>query len=146
MMVEEPDGAKARSAKNLGEIIGYGTSFVAPKEESLLIWASREAITRACRQALADANVDPKDVDLVATSYAGIAQFDDEERAALAEVVPGAKQRSPKELFGETLGVGGAMGMAAALAWLGEADVKTVLVTSVGYYGNASAVLLRRGS
>ena len=36
------------------------------------------------------------------------------------------------------------MGMAAALAWLGEPDVKTVLVTSVGYYGNASAVVLRR--
>lgn len=143
MMIEEPAGAKARSAKILGEIVGYGTAFVAPTEESLLIWASREAIIRACRQALADANVDPKDVDLVATSCAGIPRFDDQELAALAEVVPDAKQRAPKELFGETLGVGGAMSMAAALAWLGEPDVKTVLVTSVGYYGNASAVLLR---
>src|SRR5688500_13767814 len=124
MMIEEPAAAKARSAKNLGEIVGYGTAFVAPTEESLLIWASREAIMRACRQALADANVDPKDVDLVATSYAGIAQFDDEERAALAEVVPKAAQRAPKELFGETLGVGGAMSMAAALAWLEEPSVK----------------------
>jgi 3-oxoacyl-[acyl-carrier-protein] synthase II len=144
MMIEEPAAAKARRAKILGEIVGYGTAFVAPKEESLLIWASREAILRACRQALADANVDPMDVDLVATSYAGIAQFDDEERAALAEIVPNAKQRAPKELFGETLGVGGAMSMAAALAWLGEPNVKTVLVTSVGYYGNASAVVVRR--
>jgi 3-oxoacyl-[acyl-carrier-protein] synthase II len=145
MMVEEPAAAKARGAKALGEIAGYGTAFVAPTEESLLIWASREAITRACRQALADANVDPKDVDLVATSYAGIAQFDDQERGALAAVVPNAKQRAPKELFGETLGVGGAMSMAAALAWLSaEPDVKNVLVTSVGYYGNASAVVVRR--
>lgn len=147
MMIEEPAAAKARGAKVLGEIVGYGTAFVAPTEESLLIWASREAIVRACRQALADANVDAKDVDLVATSYAGIARFDDQERSALAEVVPNAKQRAPKELFGETLGAGGAMGMAAALAWLAnESDAKTVLVTSVGYYGNASAVLLRRAS
>lgn len=144
MLVEEPARAKARGAKVLGEIAGYGTAFVAPTEESLLIWASREAIMRACRQALADANVDPKDVDLVATSYAGIAQFDDEERAALAEVVPNAKQRAPKEVFGETLGASGAMGMAAALAWLEEPGVRTVLVTTVGYYGNASAVLMRK--
>jgi 3-oxoacyl-[acyl-carrier-protein] synthase II len=147
MMIEEPAAAKARSAKVHAEIIGYGTAFVAPTEESLLIWASREAITRACRQALADANVDPKDVDLVATSYAGIARFDDEERAALAEVVPRAEQRAPKELFGETLGAGGAMSMAAAMAWLAnESSASTVLVTSVGYYGNASAVLVRRAT
>ena len=48
------------------------------------------------------------------------------------------------------------MGMAAALAWLlgatpqpvvgGQAPAKTrtVLVTSMGYYGNASAVVMRR--
>jgi 3-oxoacyl-(acyl-carrier-protein) synthase len=146
MMLEDLAVAKARSAKSLGEIIGYGTAFVAPKEESLLIGASREAIARACRQALADADVEPKDVDLVATSYAGIAQFDDEERAALAEIVPNAAQRAPKEVFGETLGASGAMGMAAALAYLQEPKIRTVLVLTVGYYGNASAVLMRRAA
>ena len=47
------------------------------------------------------------------------------------------------------------MAMAASLAWLGgatpspvvrgtlPAKVRTVLVTSVGYYGNASAVVMR---
>lgn len=160
MMLEEPAAAKARSAKSYGEIIGYGTAFVAPptrppkaagrraashrQEESLLIFASRDAITRACKQALADANVDAKDVDLVASSISGIARFDDEERAALADVVPSVEIRTPKDVFGETLGAGGAMGMAAALAWLAEPNVQHVLVTSIGYYGNASAVLMRK--
>jgi 3-oxoacyl-[acyl-carrier-protein] synthase II len=48
------------------------------------------------------------------------------------------------------------MAMAAALAWMGgarptpivrgtlRADVGTVLVTSMGFYGNASAVVMRR--
>jgi 3-oxoacyl-(acyl-carrier-protein) synthase len=143
-MVEEPNAAKARGAKVLGEIVGYGTSFIAPKEDSTFIWASREAIARACRQAIADAGIDAKDVGVVATSFSGIERFDEEERAALAEVVPNAELRAPKEVFGETLGAGGAIGIAAALAWLGASAVKTVLVTSVGYYGNASAVVLRR--
>jgi 3-oxoacyl-(acyl-carrier-protein) synthase len=145
LMLEEAAAAKARGAKVLGDIVGYGTAFVAPKEESTLIFASGEAIRRACTQALADANIEAKDVDVVASSLSGIARFDDEERAALADVVPSAKVRAPKEVFGETLGAGGAIGMAAALAWLAsEPNVKTVLVTCVGYYGNASAVVMRR--
>jgi 3-oxoacyl-(acyl-carrier-protein) synthase len=61
----------------------------------------------------------------------------------------------PKALVGETLGAGGAMAMACALGWLqgiapstiiagaAPSNVKTVLVTTMGYYGNASAVILR---
>jgi len=143
MMLEDAAAARARGARVLGEVVGYGTAFVAPKEESMLIFASREAIARACRQALADAGVEPKDIDLVASSACGISRFDDEERAALAEIVPGARVEEPKKFLGETLGASGALGMAASLAWL-AAGAKTVLVTSVGYYGNASAVVMRR--
>ena len=64
---------------------------------------------------------------------------------------------APKLALGETLGAGGALGMAAAVAWLsgvpvtpnlvvhGEAPAKvqTVPVTTMGYYGNASAVVMR---
>jgi hypothetical protein len=59
--------------------------------------------------------------------------------------------------FGETLGVSGALGMAASLAWLGgaapsclvsgavPARVERVLVTTLGHYGNASAVVMSGG-
>jgi 3-oxoacyl-(acyl-carrier-protein) synthase len=63
---------------------------------------------------------------------------------------------APKLALGETLGAGGAMGMLASIAYLhpNEArthlvrgafrgDVRTALVTSVGYYGNASALVMR---
>jgi 3-oxoacyl-(acyl-carrier-protein) synthase len=161
--LETVENAKRRGAKVLGEAIGYGTAFLAPKEESTLIFASSQSIERAIAQALSDAGV--TSVDLVASSLSGIAIFDDPEREALAKALPGVPVAAPKLLFGETLGAGGAMGIAAALAWLGGGaqrgaeygaaspsamvsgdapkDPKTVLVTAVGYYGNASALVVR---
>ena len=101
-------------------------------------------------------SITAKDVDLVVSGLSGIELFDEEERAAIANTVGvSCPIAAPKLLFGETLGAGGALGMAAALAWLdgtpatclvaGDApsNVATVLVTSVGYYGNASAVVMR---
>lgn len=160
LALEDAAAAKARGAKVLGEITGYGTSFVAPKDDSTLIFASREAIARACTQALADAGIEAKDVDVVASSFSGLGRFDAEELAALEQVVPAAPVAAPKVVLGESLGAGGAMGMAAALAWLSGAPVSAVLrgsapapgavrhvlVTAVGYYGNASAVVLRHAA
>lgn len=154
--LETLEHARARGAKVLGLVTGYGTAFVAPDDEHTLVFASREAIGRAITQALADAGVEAKDVDVVASSVSGLARFDDEELAAIEGTVPGKPVAAPKLVLGETLGAGGAMGMAAALAWLdgatpapllrgsAPARVDTVLVTAVGYYGNASALVLRR--
>ena len=89
---------------------------------------------------------------------AGLARFDIEELAAIEAVLGSAPVVAPKLALGETLGAGGAMAMAASLAWLGGAAVpnalvvrgtvppaiRTVVVTSIGYYGNASAVVMRR--
>ncbi len=156
LALETPEGARARGARVLGQLVGYGTAFVAPAESTLL-FASRAAVARAARQALEDAAVTAKDVDVVASSVSGLSKFDNEELAAIADVVGGAAVAAPKLVLGETLGACGAMGMAAALAWLDGAPptplvrgsapgkVETVLVTSIGYYGNASAVVVRRG-
>jgi 3-oxoacyl-(acyl-carrier-protein) synthase len=84
--------------------------------------------------------------------------FDDAELGAITNALGDPCVAAPKALLGETLGAGGAMGMAAALAWLGGAaptpivrgalrdGVRTVLVTSLGFYGNASAAVLRAGT
>lgn len=159
LSLEVPEVAKERGARVLGEVTGYGTSFFAP-EESSLVYASREAMGRAITSALADAQLGSGDVDLVVSSVAGLPRFDDEELAAIRDVLDGAAVVAPKLALGETLGAGGSMGMAASLAWLGGAPVprdlvvggalpakiRNVVVTSIGYYGNASAVVMRGAS
>jgi len=156
LVVEREKVAHARGAKILAEIIGYGTSFESPEDGSTLIGPSGDALGRAVLNALADAKIEPADVDVVASSLSGLHRADDAERVALDRVfgenVPIA---APKLALGETLGAGGAFGMASALAWIEGArpqvmisgaapdTVGTVLVTSLGFYGNASAVVIR---
>ncbi|MCL2778971.1 MAG: hypothetical protein FWD73_13300 [Polyangiaceae bacterium] len=156
VVLETTQGAKARSARVLGEVVGYGTSFVAPEAESVLLFTSQEAISRAIAQAIDDAGLAPKDIDIVASSISGLAQFDDEEFAAIEAVVKNVPICVPKRMFGETFGAGGTMGIVSALGWFDGAPVTAlvrgaapsridhVLVTTVGYYGNASAVVVRR--
>jgi 3-oxoacyl-(acyl-carrier-protein) synthase len=157
LVLEPLDRARSRGAKVLATINGYGTAFIGPTDDVTLLFASGKALERAITQALADAGISAKDVDVVASGVSGIARFDDEERAAIAAAIgESCPIAAPKRLFGETLGAGGALGMSAALAWLDGAPVtclvsgapptkiETVLVTSLGYYGNASAVVMRR--
>ncbi|MBN9166557.1 MAG: hypothetical protein J0I07_36820 [Myxococcales bacterium] len=159
LVLEPLELAKARGAKVLATITGYGTSFIAPKDDVTLLFSSSEALERAIKNALDDAGITASDVDLVVSGVSGIARFDDEERTAIGKVLGSSVPvTAPKQVFGETLGAGGALGMAAALACLdgsapaclvsgsAPAKVDTVLVTSVGYYGNASAVVVTRGS
>ena len=95
-------------------------------------------------------------MDVVATAGSGVEPMDAAEleglRAVFGEHTPLA---TPKALHGETFGAGGAFGLAAGLSWMngapvapllqGEAPatVRTVLVSTIGYYGNASAVVLQ---
>jgi 3-oxoacyl-(acyl-carrier-protein) synthase len=152
--------ARARGATVRAEVTGYGTSFVAPENETELIHASADAMERAIASAIVDAQISPKEIDVVASSISGLEAFDARELDAIARVLgPRARVAAPEALLGETLGAGGGMGMAAALAWFegcpvtpvvhGEAPSeppRTVLVTSMGFYGNASAVVVRRSS
>ena len=57
----------------------------------------------------------------------------------------GVGVRAPKAWCGETLGAGGAFGVAAAIDWLADERAGAcAVVTSVGFYGNASALVIRR--
>jgi 3-oxoacyl-(acyl-carrier-protein) synthase len=158
LFVMEPvEHAISRGTAALAEVIGYGTAFVPPMGEASLFHASGGAMEMAIANALADAKIAPKVVDVVASSVSGIHAFDAEELSAIQTVLgQDVAISAPKALFGETLGAGGAMAMAAALAWMSgarpspmvrgtpRADIATVLVTSMGFYGNASAVVMRR--
>jgi 3-oxoacyl-[acyl-carrier-protein] synthase II len=157
--IEQPEAARARGARVFGEIAGYGTSFDAPEREGALVHASRVALERAIGEALHDAELSPREVDVVVSGLSGLHAFDEAEmQAATTLLGEEACVVAPKLALGETLGAGGAMGMLAALAYLGEGArsyavrgslrtaPRTALVTSLGYYGNASALVMRAPS
>lgn len=155
--VERLEDAQARGAMIRAHVAGYGTAFEPPTSEALIVSPSKEAVARAVRMALDDAGVRPSEVSAVVSSVSGLAWLDDAELAgldlALGRDVPVA---APKCWFGETFGASGALGVSCALAYLDGAAVgpivrghvrskiETVVVTAVGYYGNVSAVVLRR--
>jgi 3-oxoacyl-(acyl-carrier-protein) synthase len=162
LVLEEAAAAASRGASSLAEVVGYGTAFRAPERDRTLVHPSAEAMERAIESALADAGVVASAVDLVVSGVAGLRHFDEAELRALARVFgEDVAVVAPKLGLGETLGAGGAMGMAAAIAYLGRAadrapaylvrgslrtptrTVRTALVTSLGYYGNASALVMR---
>jgi 3-oxoacyl-(acyl-carrier-protein) synthase len=159
VVLERPEEARARGASVLAQVVGYGTSFVPPEREVALVHASPEALTRAIAGALADANVSAGDVDVVVSGVSRLRAFDEAELLAIGRTL--GQQvciTAPKLALGETLGAGGAMGILAAVALMQgggacpagmlvrgklESSPRTALVTSLGYYGNASAVVVR---
>jgi 3-oxoacyl-[acyl-carrier-protein] synthase II len=148
--VVEPHAlAAARGAPEYARVCGYGTAFV-PNEDAALLHGSQAALERAMQQALSEAQVDASAVRLVVTSIANNQVFDGAEYAALNSVLPHVPQLHAKLLLGETLGASGALAIVAALATHrshtssdGPDGGDCVMVTALGYYGNASALLLR---
>ena len=157
--LETPEVARARSAPVLAEVLGYGTAFAPPPHPGSLLYAAPEALPEAIRDALRDANLQATDVDVVVSGVSGMRAFDGAELSAI-EAALGQRPFvvAPKLAFGETLGAGGALGIASAIAYLrneargyavrGElrGPVRTAVVTSMGYYGNASALVMRAAS
>jgi 3-oxoacyl-(acyl-carrier-protein) synthase len=159
LSLETRERARARAADVLAEVTGYGTAFVAPEPEGALVRPSVEGLERAVAGALADAGIAPRDVGVVVSGVSGLRRFDEAELLAIAHAVgDDALVVAPKVAVGETLGAGGAMGMLAALAHLRfdscapvvrgsvRGKVRTALVTSMGYYGNSSALVMRAPS
>ena len=144
LVVERPDKAKARGARLLGEIIGYGTSFEPPTSAALLVSASANAIERSMRMALREAAVYASEVDMVCTARSGLEETDDPETVAIDAVFgKSIAVAAPKALTGETFGAGGAFAMAHALAAFEHDRASCAMVNAVGYYGNVSSVLMR---
>jgi 3-oxoacyl-[acyl-carrier-protein] synthase II len=163
LAIETPEAARARDAEILSLIAGYGTAFIPPQRESSLVHASPEAVERAIVGALSDAGIEANEVELVVCGVSGLQSFDDAELLAVQRAV-GKRVCvvAPKLALGETLGAGGAMAMLAAIALMPSArleraqnlvlrgalraEARTSLITSMGYYGNASALVMRAPS
>lgn len=156
VVVEREAEARARGATIRARIAGYGQAFEPPRSEALVVHASADATGRAIRQALRDAELDPKDVDLVVGSLSGIQRFDAAEVEGIDEAIgPAVPIAAPKAIWGETFGAHGALATAAVLAWIEGApptplvrgaappSIRNAVITTVGYYGNVSAIVLR---
>jgi 3-oxoacyl-[acyl-carrier-protein] synthase II len=171
LAMETPEAASARRAEVLCTVHGYGTAFVAPERGASLLQACPEAMERAIAEALSDAAMGASEVDVIVSGLSGLRAFDEAESFAIRRVVgDGACIVAPKLALGETLGAGGAMGMLAAIALMTprawaepasdraaapapgpsymvrgvlRAEPRSMLVTSMGYYGNASALVMR---
>ncbi len=157
LCLETPEGAKKRGAQVRAYVVGYGNAFEPPESEAVLVHVSATAVQRAIRMALSDAGLQPRDIDVVASAVSGIAHFDAAELAGIETALgPEVAVVAPKAVFGETFGASGAFAMASAVAWFEGLRVgplvqgkrpevlKHVLALAVGYYGNATAVILRR--
>lgn len=159
LVLEPAELARERSAEVIAEVVGYGTGFEAPPREASLLHPSTDAMQRAIADALADAGVTQGDIDVVVSGVSGLRVFDEAELVAIGHALGSDRcVLAPKLALGETLGGGGAFGMLCAAAVLRETPraptpyavrgalrttVRTALVTSMGYYGNASAVVMR---
>jgi 3-oxoacyl-(acyl-carrier-protein) synthase len=157
LCIERVDEATARGAMIRGQIVGYGNAFEPPTSEAVLVHASQVAIERAIRMALQDASLKPSDIEAVCVSANGMQAFDRAELDAVKQVLgTDVTLVAPKSMYGETLGASGALGMATVLAWFEGIKPEPViggrlcehpsraLVITVGFYGNASAVIMRR--
>lgn len=156
-VLESAPSADARGVPILGRVVGYGTAFEPPRSEAVLVHASPDAVGRAVAGALDDAGIGPGEVDVVCAAASGLGDLDAAERQGLsAELGDGVAVAAPKHIYGETFGAAGALGIAHAIAWMNGApvapllagstprEVRTVLVHTLGFYGNASAVVVQR--
>jgi 3-oxoacyl-[acyl-carrier-protein] synthase II len=157
LVLEDAERARARGARIAALVVGYGTAFEPPRSEAQLVHASEHTVARAVREALADAGVAPEEVDLVVSAASGVSRIDLAEEEGLTRVFgPDQAVIAPKSLWGESLGAAPALAMAASVGYLGgvpvgipargslRGEVTTLLVMAMGYYGNVSAVVMKK--
>ncbi len=157
LILEREQDATRRGARLYGRVIGYGNAFEPPESEATIVHASARAVERTIAMALRDAAIAPDAVDAVCASLGGMAAFDRAELEAIERALGReVAVAAPKALYGETFGASGALGVACALGWFDGAPVgplvrgapparlQHVLVLSVGFYGNVSAVVVAR--
>ncbi|MEU2081810.1 ketosynthase chain-length factor [Streptomyces albus] len=121
LVVEDADAAEARGAARIwGRVLGYAAAFDPPPDSP-----RGPVLARTVRAALADAGLEPADVDVVFADALGVAEADRAEAAALTEVFGprGVPVTAPKTLTGRLYGGGAALDAATALLALRDQTV-----------------------
>ncbi len=136
LVLEEREQAEARGARILGVLTGAGMT-------------AGFRIEAAMRLALDGGPFPAPDLDLIQVHANGDRELDALEAGALDALAPGVARAAVKPLIGETLGAGGALQMAAALAALESGrtpagKIRRVLVNTLDPGGSAVCLALKR--
>jgi 3-oxoacyl-(acyl-carrier-protein) synthase len=145
ILLEEEDAARRRGAEPLARLAGIGTAGVA--SEPYRFAPDPRAMERAMRGALADAGVEPEDIDLWLSSRDGVRDMDRAEAEAVTAVFGGRPPRelSVKDAIGEMAAAGGAQLVAASRA-IAAGTARRALVDSFGAGGNFLAAVMESPS
>ncbi|MGH3621409.1 MAG: beta-ketoacyl synthase N-terminal-like domain-containing protein, partial [Sciscionella sp.] len=133
LIVEDADAARRRgSPQYYGEVAGCAATFD-PKQGS----GREPGLRRAIRLALADARIDPDDVDVVLADAAATPDLDRVEAEAITAVFGprGVPVTAPKTMTGRLYGGGASLDIAAALLSIRDDVIPpTVNVTAASEY------------
>jgi len=120
LVLEEAGAAAARGARVLAEIAGHGSAFDASPDGTGLA----DALARAIRVALADAGLEPEEIDAVSAGANGSIENDRGEAlgvaAALGAHAAGVQVTAIKSMLGEAFGASAALQAVAALGTLAD--------------------------
>ncbi|MCK5529004.1 MAG: beta-ketoacyl-[acyl-carrier-protein] synthase family protein [Kiritimatiellae bacterium] len=112
IVLEEYEHAVARGAHIYAELIGYDTS----GSGAHISQSDKSSMVRCLKNALADADVQPEDVDYISAHATATIHGDGQEGSAIKEVFPASVPvNSLKGYIGHTLGASGAIELAAVL-------------------------------
>ena len=128
-VLETYEGAKARGAEILAEIVGFAMT----SDASDIVMPNQQGAARAIRGALADACLSPQDIGYINAHGTGTAANDKTECAAVAEAFGAHADRvmmsSTKSMHGHLIGGTGAVELLACLMALREG----IIAPTIGY-------------
>jgi 3-oxoacyl-[acyl-carrier-protein] synthase II len=127
LLLEEAESAAARGTRVLAEIRGYGEAFAVSAGEE----PGADAVARAVRLAVADAGIEPGDLDVLSLSANGGIHSDRCEALGIAAALGPAGSARPatavKAMLGEALGASGAFQAVALLGTFADGALPGVL-------------------
>ena len=128
-VLETYEGAKARGAEILAELIGFSMT----SDAGDIVMPNQQGAVRAIRGALRDARLDPQDIGYINAHGTGTAANDKTEFAAVTEVfgahAPALMMSSTKSMHGHLIGGTGAVELLACLMALRDG----VIAPTIGY-------------
>ena len=175
VLLERADRARARGARILGEVLGFGSA--AEARSALVMDPEGNGLAHAVSAALRHAGIMPGDLDCIQCHGVSLDMYDRSETNAYKQALGAAAYRTPvsavKSMIGQSYSAGGLFGVAAALMSFGTSvipptlnledpdplcdldyvpqsarlnDVQTALVAAMSFGGTHTAVVLGRAN
>jgi 3-oxoacyl-[acyl-carrier-protein] synthase II len=175
LVLEREDTARARGARILGEMVGFGSA--AEASNPLIMDEEGQALSRAIAAAMQDAHLMPEEIDHIQSHGVSLKMYDHCETNAIKRIFGPRAYRLPisatKSMTGQAYAPGGLLGVGAALLALSAGviaptlnlddpdpvcdldfvpkesrlnDIRTAVVIAMSFGGTHSAVVLKRAN